>query len=331
MKRSTATLATLVAAVVLAPAVAGYLEIGTLVLTRVVAVKWTKLPVDYLVTNRDVPGVTAPQLQAAAQQAFGTWAGVSTATLSSHFVGFTSADPMVEDSVSVIGFKSRPDLDRALAVTSFQVDSTTGALLGADILMNSIFDWSVAASGDPARYDAQSILTHEIGHLHGLGHSLIGETEVVPGGRRVIGKDTVMFPIAYPRGNILDRALKPDDVAGISDIYPNTSFLKLGQIQGRVTRNGAGVFGAHVTAFSPATGTLVGGFSLTADGRFIISGLPAGVYVVRVEPLDDADIESFFDDASLVTTNFTATYHEQLVAVPAGGASKPIEVKVTPK
>ena len=38
-----------------------------------------------------------------------------------------------------------------------------------------------------------------------------------------------------------------------------------------------------------------GPFTLTADGEFSIGGLSPGPKVVRVEPLDDADTDSFFD------------------------------------
>ncbi|MBI3628306.1 MAG: carboxypeptidase regulatory-like domain-containing protein, partial [Candidatus Rokubacteria bacterium] len=80
-------------------------------------------------------------------------------------------------------------------------------------------------------------------------------------------------------------------MAGISDLYPDAGFNKAtGSISGRVTKNGKGLFGAHIVAFNPATGTLVSNFALNADGAFTINGLSPGPHVVRVEPLDDADL-----------------------------------------
>ena len=65
-----------------------------------------------------------------------------------------------------------------------------------------------------------------------------------------------------------------DDIAGISDIYGNATFVRqTGSISGTVTKNGQGVLGAHIVAFNPASGKLVGGFSLSADGSFVIAGL----------------------------------------------------------
>ena len=61
-----------------------------------------------------------------------------------------------------------------------------------------------------------------------------------------------MFPIAFAAGSIHDRTLQADDLAGISDIYPTNSARRShGSISGKVTKNGGGVFGAHVVAFRP--------------------------------------------------------------------------------
>ena len=174
------------------------------------------------------------------------------------------------------------------------------------------------------------MVLHELGHLLGLGHSALGETELSGTSRRVIGSGAVMFPIAMTAGAIADRVLQPDDIAGISDLYPTDAVRdETGGIVGRITRNGQGVFGAHVVAFNPETGVLVGNFTLNANGDFVIARLPSGPYILRVEPLDDADPESFFPTP--IETNFRVTYAPRMVVAPRGGSSNSIEISVLPK
>jgi hypothetical protein len=56
-----------------------------------------------------------------------------------------------------------------------------------------------------------------------------------------------------------------------------------------------------------------------------------GVYVLRAEPIDDADLDAFFDDGVAVDIDFRPAYASALVAVPAGGTSSRAEIQVTPK
>ncbi len=331
MRRSFALVLVIGAALALAPAVDAYLKLGTRIGAGLKDLKFNTFPIRYFITNRDVNGVTAPQLQQSVARAFATWAAVPNVALSSQFVGFTGLDPLSGDNANVIGFSSRPDLDRVLGSTSFTVDTVTGEVLESDIFLNSTFPWSVADAGEAGRQDVQSIVLHEIGHMHGLGHSMLGETELIPGGRRVLGSEAVMFPIAFPSGS-LNRTLRADDIAGISDIYGNDQFRgSTGSITGRVTKNGAGVFGAHVVAFNPATGQLVASFSLADDGTFVIAGLDPGTQVLRAEPLDDADVSSFLDAASHVDVDFKVAFYTRLVTVPRGGTARNIELKVVSK
>jgi hypothetical protein len=126
--------------------------------------------------------------------------------------------------------------------------------------------------------------------------------------------------------------LRPDDIAGIGDIYGTQSFNRqTGSINGRVTKNGPGVFGAHVIAFNPASGKLVSGFTLDDQGNFVIAGLEPGPQVLRAEPLDDGDIESFFDNTVSVDVDFRVKFYERAVVVPRGGAARKIEIRVQPK
>lgn len=326
--------AVLVALLILLPAHPAmvYLKFGYDVGTRTVTAKWARFPVRYSVTNRGVPGVTATDFQRAAARAFTTWQDVPTASITYEFAGFTASEPGQDDGRNTLGFRSVPELDRVLASTSFLINGVTGELLETDIFFNSTFAWSVAEAGERGRWDLQTIATHEIGHLSGLGHSAIGETEVTGGGRRVLATEAVMFPIALGAGDVSGRTLRPDDVAGISDLYPDGSFASAtGSVSGHVTKNGAGVYGAHIVAFDIAGGTQVASFSLRRDGQFSIAGLRPGPHVIRVEPLDDAETDSFFEPGDPVDLQFRVNYFEQLVVVPRGGDRSTVEVKVVPK
>jgi predicted Zn-dependent protease len=313
------------------PALA-YLKFGVPIRGQQVTVKWAQTPVRYFVSTSSVPGVTSTEFQGAVSRAFATWQAVPTASITYQFAGVTAANPGSDDGSSVLGFRSRPDLDRVLAQTSFLVDSATGALIESDIFFNSAFPWSVAAAGETGRYDLESIALHEIGHFSGLGHSALGETELVStGGRRVLSAEAVMFPIAFASGSIASRTLKADDIAGISDLYPDGDFSTDGSLSGRVTRDGQPLFGAHVVAFNAATGKMVASFTLNAQGQFSIGGLSPGVHAVRVEPLDDAEVDSFFDSSRVVDTDFRVTFFDRVVVVPKGGDSGETAVKVVRK
>jgi len=300
---------------------------------RVIPLAWQSLPVRYFVTDRGAGGVSSADLQGAVQRSFATWEGVSQATVSATFAGFTSANPFDDDGISTLGFLNRPDLDRVLGATDYLIDDVTGAIVESDIYFNSAFQWSVAAAGEAGKFDLQSIATHEIGHFFGLGHSALGETELRPdGGRRVIAAESVLFPIAFSAGTTLGRTLRADDIAGISELYPAvTERRSTGLIAGTVTKNGAGVFGAHVVTYNPVTGTLVGGLTLDSTGRFAIGGLSPGPHIIRVEPLDDADLDSFFNDTSGVDVDFRVAFSERLAVAPRGGTSASVVVQVEAK
>jgi hypothetical protein len=326
-------LATVAALLCLSAPALAYLKLGSRVQDRMVTLRWRSFPIRYFVTDRGSAGVSAQNFQSAVTRAFNTWNAVETAETSSQFAGFTPASPFADDGMVVIGYLNRPELERTLAATTFLVDVTNGEIVESDIFFNTTFPWSTAAAGETGRFDVESIALHEIGHLHGLGHSALGETEVRPGGRRVLGAEAVMFPVAFAAGSTSDRRLRPDDIAGITDIYPrgDAASRRLGSITGTVTKNGSGVPGAHIVAFNPATGALIGGFTLSANGSFTIGGLESGPHVLRVEPLDDGDIESFFDGTLTVDLDFGVRFHDRVVVVPRGGGTRDVEITVNPK
>ena len=315
-----------------APPAHAYLHLTFSIDGESARLRWDAPRVRWQALDRGVPGVTASQFQAAMDAAFDTWEAVQTASIAFEFAGFTGAEPFEDDDRSVLGFQDEPELERVLGATTFIVDAFTGEIIESDVFFNAAFAWSTTAAGDPDRIDLQSVAVHEIGHFIGLGHSALGETEVVSEGRRrVLATGAVMFPISFGRGNTADRQLQPDDIAGVSDLYPDGEFrARTGAARGRVLRGGAGVLGAHVVAYNPRTGTLVGGFALNREGEFQIAGLTPGEHIIRVEPLDDAEIDSFFSPRG-VDVDFQVTFHPRLFVAPAGGVGERFDVPVRAK
>jgi hypothetical protein len=315
------------------PALA-YLKFGVTVGGRQITLKWAQTPVRYSVSNQGITDVSVTDFQAAVERAFATWQAVPSSSISYQFAGITAAVPGRDDGVSTLGFQNHPELDRVLASTSFLVDRVTGALLESDIFFNTAFAWSVAPAGVTGRYDLESVALHEIGHLSGLGHSALGETELREGGgRRVLAAEAVMFPVAFTSGSIAARTLKADDIAGITDLYPEADFARTsGSISGLVRKDGQPIFGAHVVAFNVVSGSSVGSFTLNAEGEFSIGSLTPGLYVLRAEPIDDADVDSFFDASrNNVDIDFRVMFVDRVVVVPRAGDSGEVAVTVIRK
>jgi hypothetical protein len=92
----------------------------------------------------------------------------------------------------------------AVALTSVFFDAETGQILDADIEINAEY-FELTTTDADAVYDIQSLLTHEAGHVVGLGHtSDIGAT---------------MVDEADP-GETYMRSLHEDDIEGLCTIYP---------------------------------------------------------------------------------------------------------------
>ena len=322
-------LALLIVAPLATPAHA-YLKFGVDVGGRVVPVRWAPGPIRYFVTEREFGGITAQAFSDAVGRAAATWMRTPGLPVSFSAQGLTRSQPLDTDGRSTFGFLDRPDQERVLGATSFLLDAATGQILESDIYFNTRFRWSTATAGEAGASDLESVALHELGHLLGLGHSAIGETEVSGSGRRVLSSGSVMFPIAMPAGSVVDRVLQADDVAGVRDLYGVAAAGEVGSIQGRVTKAGRAVYGAHVVAFHLESGALVGGFALGDDGAFVIGGLSPGPYILRVEPLDDADVESFFAPGR-VDIDFAVTYAPRVMVVQRGGSTPPVAIEVRPR
>ena len=96
------------------------------------------------------------------------------------------------------------DEDNTLAKTTVTYDAKTGAILDADIEVNSAFN-EVTISDKRVVYDLESIMTHEVGHFIGIAHS----------------PDPVATMFAsYETGDTSLRSIEQDDIDAVCAIYP---------------------------------------------------------------------------------------------------------------
>ncbi|MCO4793594.1 MAG: matrixin family metalloprotease [Bacteriovoracaceae bacterium] len=144
-----------------------------------------------------------------------------------------------------------------VGLTNISYREQDGAILETDILLNDsiyFFDSSTLLSSDPNENYLGNVISHEIGHMIGLGHSQV--------------HDTTMFYKLYNG----QHSLSSDDISGAQAYYPNTSN---GIIKGKMigSKELIGVIGVQVQAISASTGKVVSAALTEGDGTFAITGL----------------------------------------------------------
>ena len=93
----------------------------------------------------------------------------------------------------------------ALGLTIVRFDPMSGEIWDADIEINAVDEPLSVGAPVAGSVDLDSLLTHEAGHLLGLGHNTLDES-------------ATMFP-GYHTGSVELRSLADDDIEGICNIY----------------------------------------------------------------------------------------------------------------
>lgn len=278
-------LVTLIVVLAVTIPVHGYITARKLLGNAQLQNRWASMPVTWVLNTTQGTKVTGAEtgrtLSSVTQNSFDVWEALKNSTANIDFTRGTDSTSLnndFNDQINVVKTNmTQTQWDNAgggsaLAITLSTTLLLSGDIYDADIVFNPAYDFSLAATTptNPARYDYESVLTHEIGHLLGLDHSAI------------------LSATMYPRlseGVSRARALSTDDIIGISTVYPLAAFQAKGSISGTVRLSTSSVYGAIVVAVNANGAPVAHGIS-DPQGNYVINGLDAGTYTVFAEPMD---------------------------------------------
>ena len=171
---------------------------------------WPNLPVPYEVNGGSSQELGSQTSVNAVQASYNAWVNPSCSGFRTQYRGTTSSNWRSGDGTNthqwIYNANQRPAELRGRETIGVTLSLYRGqSLVDGDILYNGIdHSWST----NPSRFgqvDAQSIITHEIGHQLGLGHTSVN--------------GSTMYP-SYAGGTGA-RTLAQDDIEGVCSLYPS--------------------------------------------------------------------------------------------------------------
>lgn len=155
------------------------------------------------VTQNYNPSGQPVSAASALQNTHQTWNGAAGSSLRFSYGGTTSRCPSLVRECSGPQFRDGfQDVGWArLGGTTLGVTWSTTNPPEADMAINTRFAWSLGCSNVSGKYDLQTVLLHENGHVAGLGHS------------------NVQAAVMYASYQGARCALHSDDINGIANLY----------------------------------------------------------------------------------------------------------------
>jgi len=159
-----------------------------------------------------------------------------------------------------------------------------------------------------------SWMAHELGHLLGLGHTMIYQ-QLFDAGTNIAEPYLYVPTMLMNPGsglsslNSYGSTLNPDDIAGVSYLYPSETFdQETATVKGTIKKADGSpmqkvniivrdiedplckVYSLVSGRFCTHEGQSILLFCDEPNGQYTISGLPAGDYIVEVEEVEDEDM-----------------------------------------
>src|SRR5215813_10522979 len=129
--------------------------------------KWSSMPISYWINEKGSSQITNGSEFAAIHASFQTWQNVQAADIHFNYRGTTTVSNVGRDGLNVVSFSDTSGLlgSSTIAATFsfFRTDAGQLAIDEADIIFNTTLNFSTSVEDN--KFDIQSVLTHEIGHL----------------------------------------------------------------------------------------------------------------------------------------------------------------------
>jgi len=184
-------------------------------------VRWSDQCIPFHLHQGGSDDVGFGKVLSAFRNALSTWMNVDCSALSLDYQGVTDVDAAGfrpdGPNLNILVFRERA-AEWVHSPSAFAVTTVTycenlqgdceflGQIRDTDIEINGAhFVFSAALAGAAPQVDLENTLTHELGHVLGLSHS-------------VVEGATMIFDAAP--GDTTKRSLHADDIEGVCDIYP---------------------------------------------------------------------------------------------------------------
>lgn len=222
-------------------------------------IKWTSTSQILYLNTQNSSGLSDSSVQSIFNSSITQWNSISGVSLS---FGLTSSSP--NNNLNDIYFSSSDSIlsgNGVLAVTQVGYQESTGRIVEADIIINDNYNFSSSPMSNNYLGD---VLTHELGHFMGLGHSEVQNSSMV-------------FELGGGQSTIAN-----DDILGVRNLYQLASD---GYVSGKVVaKEFTPVLGAHVEFISRTTGRVIAGVFSNYDGDFSLYGINED-FLVSISPV----------------------------------------------